>query len=271
MVNIALNWTSEKVRTGSKMAVVLGVIAAGLGAALLLSAMDRPDSGGNWTFLGAVGFISIISGLSLAFVGVMGGKSPTGNLKQLYILDLTKVLTGFPLWMAMWLLFGPAMDALTTLTASLTPEAVWQHPGLFPCLLMWFGSYIQADLMGLEELVYVLTLMRIPCLFQIANILLALYFDRKNNWWGRAILFSLALIPFTWMWLETFSLLPLRYGLLDGTIDKLLFFNFSPLITVIELVSQLTLHLVFLYTAVVLWRERPGNRWNRNEEEYGSH
>ncbi len=248
-------------RTRLKIFVALGVTIAGLGVPLLLSAMARLSGSDNWSFLGVVGFVSIISGLSLALMGIMGGKPPAGNLKQLYVLDLIKVLIGFPLWLAMWLLFGPSMDTLTTLTVSLTPEAALRHPGLFPCLAMWFGSYVQADLMGLEELVYVLTLMRIPYLFQIANILLALYFNRKENWWGRAVLFGLALVPFTWMWLETFSLLPLRYGLLDGTIDLLIFFGFTPLITVIELASQLTLHLVFLYTAVLLWRERPGNRW----------
>jgi len=90
----------------------------------------------------------------------------------------------------------------------------------------------------------------------LLNILLALHFDIKNNWWGRATLFALAVIPFTYMWLETFLLVPPVYGLLDGTIEYVIFFGFNPLITFIEIVSQIVLNVSVIYTGMLLYRER---------------
>jgi hypothetical protein len=144
------------------------------------------------------------------------------------------------------------MDAL--FDAGLTPQSI-DSPYLYAKFVWNFGSYFAGDLMGLEELVYVLWL-RIPVLLLALYAISALHFDRKDNLRGRAALYGLAVIPFLWMWANTFLLLPMKYGALDYTANTIVILGFDPLIVAIELVSILTLHASFLYTGVLLYRER---------------
>ncbi len=237
-----------------KAVFTIGLILGIAGIFLVLDTMQKPQITEDQAGIGAFGMVFAVAGFSIVFLSILMGKTPDGNLKKLYKWDLYRSLIGVPIWLLAFLTSWGAIDALTT--SSLTPEMALEHPGLFPAFTLWFGSYVLGDLMGLEEFIFILTSVRIPILFMLLSILLVLYFDRKNNWLGRATLFGIAVIPFIYMWLETFLLVPPVYSLLDGTIDYVIFFGFNPLITFIEIVSQIVLNVSVIYTGMLLYRER---------------
>lgn len=237
-----------------KRLFAIGLILGIIGISLILDTISKLQITEDQAGIGAFGMVFTVAGFSIVFLSILMSKTPEGNLEKLYKWDLYRGLIGAPIWFLVFLTSWGAIDVLTT--SSLTPEMALEHPGLFPAFTFWFGSYILGDLMGLEEFVFILTSIRIPILFMLLNILLALYFDRKNNWLGRVILFSIATIPFIYMWLETFLLVPPVYSLLDGTIDRVIFFGFNPLITFIEIVSQIVLNVSVIYAGMLLYRER---------------
>ncbi|MCK4520762.1 hypothetical protein KAT95_02740 [Candidatus Parcubacteria bacterium] len=237
-----------------KIIFAIGLILGIIGIFMVLDTMSKPQITEDQAGIGALGMVFIVAGFTILFISMLMSKPPEGNLKKLYKWDLYRGLIGVPIWFFVILTSWGAIDALST--SSLTPEMALEHPGLFPAFTLWFGSYILGDLMGLEEFVFILTSIRIPVIFMLLNILLALHFDIKNNWLGRATLFSIAMIPFIYMWLETFLLVPPVYGLLDGTIDYVIFFGFNPLIIFIEIVSQIVLNVSVIYAGMLLYRER---------------
>lgn len=237
-----------------KVVFAIGLVLGIIGIFLVLDTMLKPQITEDQAGICAFGMLFVVAGFSILFLSILMGKAPDGNLKKLYKWDIYRSLIGVPIWFFAVLTSLSAIDALTT--SSLTSEMALEHPGLFPAFTLWFGSYILGDLMGLEEFIFILTSIRIPVLFMLLNILLALYFDRKTKWLGRATLFGIAVIPFIYMWLETFLLVPPVYGLLDGTIDYAIFFGFNPLITFIGIGSQIVLNVSVVYTGMLLYRER---------------